>query len=284
MEASPELENSIRTPEGGYRRKAKELSAAIAPMPTPWFTRALPTAVHPVVTIIGERSFRSSDSLAEKNPLWHTEESSWKAGNVMRMINRHKISARTICEVGCGAGEVLKQLQRRFDDKCDLLGCDVSPQAIELCRSRANEKLHFELGDVTRIAGRFFDVILVLDIIEHLEDYFSFLRTIKERALYKIFHIPLDLSVQAVLRATPLMRDRERYGHIHYFTKETALQLLRDLGYDIIDWFYTAIALDLPSATLKNVVMRFPRRLLYSINMDVAVRLLGGYRLLALTK
>ena len=230
-----------------------------------------------------EKFYTSGDYL-EKNPLWHTEESSWKAEHVMRMINRHKISARTICEEGCGAGEVLKQLQRRLDDECDFLGCDVSPQAIELCRSRANEKLHFELGDATIISGRFFDVILVLDIIEHLEDYFSFLRTIKERALYKIFHIPLDLSVQAVLRATPLIRDRERYGHIHYFTKETALQLLRDLGYDIIDWFYTAVALDLPSANLKNIVMRVPRRLLYSINMDVAVRLLGGYRLLVLTK
>ena len=220
----------------------------------------------------------------EKNPLWHTEESSWKAENVMRMVNRHKISARTICEVGCGAGEVLKQLQQRFDDECDFLGCDVSPQAIALCRSRANDKLHFELGDATIISGRFFDVILVLDIIEHLEDYFSLLRTIKERAVYKIFRIPLDLSVQTVLRATPLIKDRQRFGHIHYFTKETALQLLSDLGYNIIDWFYTAVALDLPSANLKNLVMRIPRRLLYSINMDVAVRLLGGYRLLILTK
>ncbi len=220
----------------------------------------------------------------EKNPLWHTEESSWKAENVMRMVNRHKISARTICEVGCGAGEVLKQLQQRFDDECDFLGCDVSPQAIALCRSRANDKLHFELGDATIISGRFFDVILVLDIIEHLEDYYSFLRTIKERAVYKIFHIPLDLSVQTVLRATPLIKDRQRFGHIHYFTKETALQLLSDLGYNIIDWFYTAVALDLPSANLKNLVMRIPRRLLYSINMDMVVRLLGGYRLLILTK
>jgi SAM-dependent methyltransferase len=206
----------------------------------------------------------SSGDYLEKNPLWHTEESSWKAENVMRMLNRHKISTKTICEVGCGAGEVLKQLQQRLDKECDFLGCDVSPQAIELCKSRANDKLHFELGDATIISERFFDVILVLDIIEHLEDYFSFLRTIKERALYKIFHIPLDLSVPAVLRATPLIRDRQRYGHIYYFTKETALQLLSDRGYNIIDWFYTAVALDLPSTNLKNIVMRgSPKALLF---------------------
>jgi ubiquinone/menaquinone biosynthesis C-methylase UbiE len=89
----------------------------------------------------------------EKNPLWHTEESSWKAENVMRMLNRHKISTKTICEVGCGAGEVLKQLQQRLDKECDFLGCDVSPQAIALCSSRANDKLHFELGDATIISG-----------------------------------------------------------------------------------------------------------------------------------
>jgi SAM-dependent methyltransferase len=234
-------------------------------------------------TTTAEELYKTGSYL-EKNPLWHTEESPWKADQVMRMLGRQKIVPRTICEVGCGAGEVLKQLQQRLANDCDLLGCDVSPQAIELCGSRANEKLHFLLGDVTKISGRFFDLILVLDVIEHLENYFSFLRDIKQRALYKIFQIPLDLSVQTVLRVTPLIRDRQRYGHIHYFNKETALQLLRDLGYQIIDYFYTAVALDLPSTDFKNFVMRVPRRLLYSVSMDMAVRLLGGYRLLILTK
>ena len=118
--------------------------------------------------------FYTTRSYLEKNPLWHTEESCWKAEHLLRMINRHKIVPRTICEVGCGAGEVLKQLQHRLDKECYFLGCDISPQAIELCRSRANERLHFELGDVTKISERFFDVILVLDVIEHLEDYFHF--------------------------------------------------------------------------------------------------------------
>ena len=198
------------------------------------------------------------------------------------MLNRQSIVPKTVCEVGCGAGEVLKQLQQRLGDGCDFVGCDISPQAIQMCRSRANERLHFLLGDITTVPQTFFDLILVLDVIEHVEDYFSFLRDIKERARYKIFQIPLDLSVQTVLRTTPLIRDRQRYGHIHYFIKETALQLLSDLGYQIIDHFYTAVALELPSTKFKNLLMRIPRRLLYSINRDMAVRLLGGYRLLIL--
>lgn len=226
----------------------------------------------------------TSGSYLEKNPLWHTEESLWKAELVMRMLNRRGIVPRTICEVGCGAGEVLRQLQLRLGGDCELLGCDVSPQAIELCQSRANEKLRFLRGDDSRIAESFFDLVLIMDVIEHVEDYFSLLRNIKKRARHKIFQIPLDLSVQTILRATPMLKDREKFGHIHYFNKELALQLLVDVGYQIIDYFYTAVALDLPSRDFRNLVMRIPRRLAYKVNKDMAVRLLGGYRLLILAE
>jgi hypothetical protein len=110
------------------------------------------------------------------------------------------------------------------------------------------------------------------------------LRELAAAALHKIFQIPLDLSVQTVVRATPLLKDREKYGHIHYFNKEIAFQLLVDVGYEIIDYFYTAVALDLPSSDFKNLVMRVPGRLAYSINKDMAVPLLGGYRFLILAE
>ena len=90
--------------------------------------------------------------------------------------------------------------------------------------------------------------------------------------------------MQTVLRATPLIRDRQRYGHIHYFNKETALQLLIGLGYQIIDYFYAAVALGLPSINFKNLVLMAPRRLASLVNKDLAARLLGGYRLLILTR
>ncbi|HYT46073.1 MAG TPA: class I SAM-dependent methyltransferase, partial [Methylomirabilota bacterium] len=181
----------------------------------------------------------TSGKYAAKHPNWHVEDSLWKAKQIIRMMAQNNIVPKTICEVGCGAGEILKQLQENMDNQCTLWGYEISPQAFELCKSRENEKLHFELADITQEKDAFFDLILLIDIIEHLEDYFSFLREIKSKSRYKILHIPLDLIMPSILNDSMLIKTREVYGHIHYFTRKTALQMLKDLGYEVIDTFYT---------------------------------------------
>lgn len=165
-----------------------------------------------------------------------------------------------------------------------LSGYEISPQAFELCKTRANERLHFKLGDIRQDKDVFFDVILLIDLIEHLEDYFSFLREMKSKSQYKILHIPLDLSAQGVLRGSPLIRSRESVGHIHYFTKDIALQIMKDVEYEVLDYFYTAGSIELPAKSTVSYIARLPRRLLYAIHKDLAVRLLGGYSLMVLAK
>jgi len=120
-----------------------------------------------------------------------------------------------------------------------LLGYDVSPQAIDLAQTRASDTIRFEIANFEQAGDKFFDLILVLDVIEHLPDYFSFLQMLKARSRYKIFHIPLDLSVQTIFRKNALLKRRDMYEHIHYFTKETALRTLADSGYEVLDSFYT---------------------------------------------
>ena len=110
----------------------------------------------------------------EKNPTWHIEKSPWKVRHIMSMLKRHHLVRNTICEIGCGAGEVLRLLQLRMSEACTFWGYDVSPQAIEMCKKRANERLHFKLADIRQEQEGFFDLLLVLDVIEHLEDYLSF--------------------------------------------------------------------------------------------------------------
>src|SRR2546429_4975878 len=202
-----------------------------------------------------EEIYTSGDYL-EKNPAWHVEESPWKAQQIIRMMRQNQISPRTICEVGCGAGEILKQLQENMENECMFWGYDISPQAFELAKSRANERLQFKLADIRQEKDVFYDLILVMDVIEHLENYFSFLREIKAKSHYKILHIPLDLSVQTVLRSEGLLKVREAYGHIHYFTKESALQALKDTSYEVLDYFYTARAIEVPSDVLTRKLLR----------------------------
>jgi len=229
----------------------------------------------------------TSGNYLEKNPTWHVEDSPWKARQVMRMMAQNQIVPKTICEVGCGAGEILKQLQEQLDSVCALWGYEISPQAFDLCKSRADEKLHFKLADFTQEKDIFFDLILLMDVIEHLEDYFSFLRAIKPKGHYKILHIPLDLTMKTVVSGR-LIRFREFYGHIHYFTKDIALQMLKDVGYEVLDYFYTSASMELPSTEIKNEIKRkmlkLPRKLFFACNADLAARILGGWALLVLAE
>jgi SAM-dependent methyltransferase len=217
-----------------------------------------------------------------KNPQWHVEESPWKAKQVLRMLRQNDLAPKSICDVGCGAGEVLSQLQKSLDRDCIFRGYDISPQALGLAGSRANENLQFILGEV-RSENVFFDLILALDVIEHLEDYWSFLRHLKLKSRYKVFHIPLDLSVQTVFRQNALLKRRNLYAHLHYFTKETALRTLLDAGYEVLDYFYTPRSIELGSE-FGEKLLKLPRRLCFAIHRDFAARLLGGFSLLVLTR
>jgi SAM-dependent methyltransferase len=218
-----------------------------------------------------------------KNPAWHVEESAWKAWHVLRMLRQNKISPKTVCDVGCGVGEVLKKLEENLDRECVFWGYDISPQAIDLAKTRASERIHFELADFGQETHKFFDLILVLDVIEHLPDYFSFLQRLKARGRDKIFHIPLDLSVQTVLRKNGLIKRRDMYAHLHYFSKETALRTLSDAGYEVLDFFYTPRSIDFGS-TPGQTLLKLPRKLLFTIHKDFTARVLGGFSLLVLAR
>lgn len=230
-----------------------------------------------------ERNTYVDGTYVEKNPTWFVEESPFKVRQILRMLEKNQFKPRTICEVGCGAGEVLKLLQARMDSSCHFYGYDISPQALEMCQSRANGRLQFKLADLTQEEGTYFDLMLVLDVVEHLEDYFGFLNKIQSRSDLKIFHFPLDLSVQAVLRRRGLLKRRELYGHIQYFTKETAIETLRDVGYEVLDSFYTPRCIELGTEILQKVA-RLPRRICFAMNEDLTARVLGGYSLLILAR
>ncbi len=228
--------------------------------------------------------YQSGEYLA-RNPTWHTEDSPWKARHVASLLQRHGLKPQRVAEVGCGAGEVLVQLRSTLPQGVDFVGYDVSPQAIELCRPKEAPGLSFRLGDLTREASETFDLVLVMDVVEHVDDCHGFLRGIAKRAPWALIHVPLELTALRVLRGSPLMATRRAFGHLHYFTRDTLHATLDESGHRVVDETYTDLA------KAPGAIRSLPRRLwallrsgAFTLAPHLTVRALGGYSLLVLTR
>jgi cyclopropane fatty-acyl-phospholipid synthase-like methyltransferase len=230
-----------------------------------------------------QRNIYVGGEYVERNPLYHVEDSPWKARQILKLVEKHGLRFRSVCEIGCGAGEILRQLQLKLPRDVTFHGYDISPQAIALCRQRENETLRFFCEDLLAKDTPPFDLLLCIDVFEHVEDYLGFLRRLRGKATHKVFHVPLDMTVQALLRRRPFTVWRTELGHLHYFMKDTALSTLEDTGYEIVDYFYTAGAIDQPE-TVKQHLAKIPRQILARIDADFTARTLGGYALLVLAK
>lgn len=165
-------------------------------------------------------------------------------------------------------------------------GYDISPQAIELAGRAENKNIQFHCEDLLSDTNTaHFDVILAIDVYEHIPDYMGFLEKCKRKAHHKIYHIPLDLHVSSVLRNS-FMSARYAVGHLHYFTADSAIATLEDTGHEILDSFYTNPAVELfkEHPSIRRAMANVPRYLCSKLSMSFTARLFGGYSLLVLAK
>jgi SAM-dependent methyltransferase len=229
-----------------------------------------------------ESRYHDGDYL-EKNADWHAADAPFKAQWIREVLNRHDISPRKVAEIGCGSGGILVELSKYYPDAY-FSGYDISSQAFAIASQKANARIEFFHDDLIVANRRGFDLLMAIDVFEHVPDYIGFIHALKDLAEYKLFHIPLDLSVQGMLRPAALQYSRKVVGHLHYFTKETALATLVDTGFEVIGWQYTHGSEELSGRKLRTRLLNTPRRLLRTVNTDLSVRLFGGSSMMVLTR
>lgn len=223
----------------------------------------------------------------EKTGSWHSEDSPWKARQIISILEKNAIQASSIGEVGCGAGGVLSQLSG-FEQlqSVKFSGYDISPQAISLAGKYSSDRVGFHCNNMLNEDNTdYFDILLAIDVLEHVPDYMDFLESCRKKAKYKIYHIPLDIHVSSVLRNS-FARGRYSIGHLHYFVADTALDTLRDTGHEIVDYIYTDAAFGLfrQHPSFRKAMANIPRWVISRFSVSLAARLLGGYSLLVLTR
>ncbi len=90
------------------------------------------------------------------------------ASYIRRLIRRHKPRARTLLELACGTGAILKILAKSYD----VVGLDLSPSMLSIARKKLPQVKFFQRNMVSFDLGRKFDVIIcVFDSINHVLEF-----------------------------------------------------------------------------------------------------------------
>jgi len=227
----------------------------------------------------------TSGEYANCHRFWHAEDSSWKARYIHQMIESNQITGTRIADIGCGAGGVLSELSHLMGRDIRYYGYDISPQAIELARKQENVNICFKIEDLLSDNNDdYFDILLIIDVVEHIPDYMDFLKKCRTKAYYKIFHIPLYLSVFSVLNNS-IIEGRRNLGHVHYFSFQSAVACLKDTGHVIMDCFYTDVGSYYreQSPTLKNIIANLPRKMTSFFSVALASKIFCRYSIIILT-
>lgn len=220
----------------------------------------------------------------EANPTWHEDDAPKKAQWISELLAAHReIDLKSVCDVGCGTGGVLEQLQQRVGGDVRVVGFEPSSDAARIARETRPELQLIERAPTPDDGP--FDVALVLDVFEHVEDFFGFLRGLHGLAGNFVFHIPLDMTALNVARIRELMEIRETLGHIHHFCPQTARASLGIAGFEIVDERFTLVAGSIDGKLPLSVkVLRRIRRIGFKRAPDRTARWIGGLSLLVLAR
>lgn len=214
------------------------------------------------------------------NSNWHQEDSPYKAKLVIDLLD--SLSVKSILEVGCGAGEILKILSHRFPD-IQFYGYDISADAATLRVEKESSNLSFFCSNLLE-SERHADVVLCLDVFEHIEDYMGFLRKLKSHGSYFVFNVPMDMCVMKLL-TNGLMYARKEVGHLHYFNEWSAKATLADCGYEIEVAKFSPAFLKIPPRNFRQSLVVVPRVIAhFLLGSRLACKLLGGYSLIVRAK
>lgn len=228
-----------------------------------------------------ENRYLDGEYLAS-NPTWGEEDSAWKARMIHRLWSRSGLAPPgRMAEIGCGAGGILAGLRTSFPGSVQFEGFDIAPAAIDLARQHEAPRLTYHCEDLTQ-SGRRFDALLCIDVFEHVENPFEFLRTIKKIAPLVVFNIPLEMHLAGILINHQLWT-RRHYGHLHFYTAAVAFETLKECGYETVAHSYISRLMDLPRSP-SEYVFWLPRKLVSLFSAEFSARTLGGTSLLVIAK
>ena len=173
-----------------------------------------------------------------------------------------------VLDVGCGAGATGKLIKEKFPS-ARVIGIESNPHAADHARAFLDDVICGDLDEIplsTRLGNARIDLVLLLDVLEHLFDPWRALERIHgwlNPGTRVLASIP---NIRNLATLDDLAAGRWQYDahgvlditHVRFFTKASLRELFEDTGYDIVDMQ----PLLLPEMIDPHVVARRPGRLM----------------------
>jgi 2-polyprenyl-3-methyl-5-hydroxy-6-metoxy-1,4-benzoquinol methylase len=133
---------------------------------------------------------------------------------------------RTVFDVGCGEGYMLAAVRAALQEagiEATYAGVDISDDAIAAARARLGPDVELDQGDVRALAaGRRFDVVMMLEVLEHLDDPAPMLDVLAGitggHVVLSVPHEPLFRGLN-LLRGHHLRRLGNHPEHVQQFSR-----------------------------------------------------------------
>ncbi|HXI14201.1 MAG TPA: class I SAM-dependent methyltransferase [Thermoanaerobaculia bacterium] len=156
------------------------------------------------------------------------------------LLERISGDARTILEFGCGEGALGSALKAR--QECRVVGVELNEEAAGIARTKLDSVHSGDVRDLMARLDETFDWIVGGDILEHLEEPWSFLQDLR-RVANPGAHLLLSLpNISSWPIVSDLLRGRFDYvymgilcaGHVRFFTRRMIEEMLEIAGWRVV--------------------------------------------------
>ncbi|HEV2720577.1 MAG TPA: class I SAM-dependent methyltransferase, partial [Thermoanaerobaculia bacterium] len=157
------------------------------------------------------------------------------------LLARIGFDAKSVLEFGCGEAPLGAALKTR--QKCRVVGIEIDPRAAAIARKRIDDVYCGDAREIIGVMREQFDWIIGGDIVEHLDEPWSFLadlRRVSQPGGKLLLSIP-NVANAAVV--ADLLRGRFDYvymgltcvGHLRFFTRRTIEEMLAIAGWSVVE-------------------------------------------------
>jgi SAM-dependent methyltransferase len=182
-----------------------------------------------------------------------------------------------VLDVGCGGGATGKLIKEKFPG-AKVIGIERNPRAAERARQVLDEVICADLYEIpvdARLGHAAIDLLLLLDVLEHLYDPWRALERVHEWVSADTRVLASVPNVRNLATLDELAAGSWRYEpngvlditHVRFFTKASLRELFESTGFSVVDMQ----PLLRPELIEPHVVGRQPGRLL-TRNLSIAFR------------